>query len=57
MKNKVFCCYSLELRNYLLSNHFKYEVVGLHPKSNRMFWGFIKNEKLHDALNNWSRLQ
>lgn len=57
MKNKVFCCYSLKLRDYLLSNNIRYEVVGLNPTSNQMFWGFIKNEKLNVFLQKWSRLK
>ena len=35
MKSKIFCCYSLELRNYLLKNNFKYDVVGLNPTSKK----------------------
>ena len=57
MKNKIFCCYSLELRNYLLKKSFKYEVVGLNPTSKKMFWGFVKNKQLNEALEKWSRLK
>ncbi|MFR5021568.1 MAG: hypothetical protein ACLUCA_04580 [Mediterraneibacter gnavus] len=57
MKSKIFCCYSLELRNYLLKNNFKYEVVGLNPTSKKMFWGFIKNKQLNETLEKWSRLK
>lgn len=57
MKNKIFCCYSLELRDYLLKNNFKYEVVGLNPTSKKMFWGFIKNKQLDKTLKEWSRLK
>lgn len=55
MKSQVFCCYSLELRNYLLANNFRYEVVGLNPSSKKMFWGFIKNTQLNETLEKWSR--
>lgn len=54
MKNKIYCCYSLELRDFLISNGLRYDVVGLNPTSKRMFWGFIKNEKLNIFLNEWS---
>lgn len=57
MRNKIFCCYSLELRDYLLSNNLRYEVVGLNPTSKRMFWGFIKDKKLNNFLNEWSGLE
>lgn len=55
MNSKIFCCYSIDLRNYLLSHNFKYEVVGLNPTSKQMFWGFIKTKKLHMTLESWSR--
>lgn len=57
MKSKIFCCYSLELRNYLLKNNFKYDVVGLNPTSKKMFWGFIKNKQLNELLEKWSELK
>lgn len=57
MKNKIFCCYSIELRNYLLSNNFRYEVVGLNPTSKKMFWGFFKSNQLHKTLKEWSKLK
>lgn len=57
MKSKIFCCYSLELRNYLLMNNFRYEVVGLNPTSKKMFWGFYKDKKLNETLKKWSRLK
>ena len=57
MKNKIFCCYSIELRDYLIKNNIRYDVVGLNPTSHKMFWGFIKNNKLNELLEKWSRLK
>lgn len=54
MKNKIYCCYSVELRDFLISNGLRYDVVGLNPTSKRMFWGFIKNDKLNIFLSVWS---
>lgn len=54
MKNKIYCCYSVELRDFLISNGLRYDVVGLNPTSKRMFWGFIKNDKLNIFLSIWS---
>lgn len=42
MRNKIFCCYSLELRDYLLENNFRYEVVGLNPTSKKCFGVLLK---------------
>lgn len=52
--NRIFCCYSCELRDYLLSNGMRYDVVGLNPNSHRMFWGFIKTAELNKLLNSWN---
>ena len=46
MKNKIFCCYSLELRNYLSSKNIKYDAVGLNPNSQKMFWAYVKDKNL-----------
>lgn len=54
MKNKIYCCYSVKLRDFLISNGLRYDVVGLNPTSKRMFWGFIKNDKLNIFLSVWS---
>lgn len=53
MKNKIFCCYSLELRNYLSSKSIKYDAVGLNPNSQKMFWAYVKDKKLDNELKVW----
>lgn len=53
MKNKIFCCYSLELRNYLSSKNIKYDAVGLNPNSQKMFWAYVKDKKLDNELKVW----
>lgn len=52
--SQIFPCYSIPLRNYLTSLGIKYEIVGLHPKSNAMFWAYIKSEELKEAMLKWS---
>ena len=37
MDVRLYCCYSLDLRNYLYKNGVKYKVVGLNPNSKRMY--------------------
>lgn len=51
---KIFCCYSVDLRDFLYKKGIKYEICGLNPNNNHMFWAYIKNEKLNTALIQWS---
>lgn len=55
--NKLYCCYSLNLRNYLTNNGVRYEVCALNPNNNNRFWIYIKNEKLNNLLEKWSTKQ
>lgn len=54
MDFELYCCYSLPLRNYLYKNGMKYKLVALNPNSKKMFWVYVKNEKLDRLLNEWS---
>lgn len=54
-KSELFPCYSIPLRNFLTSKGIKYELVGLHPKTNKMFWVYIKNEELDKYTSEWSQ--
>lgn len=55
MKNsKLFPCYSIPMRDYLTSIGIRYELVGLHPQTKAMFWVYIKNRKLENAMLEWS---
>ena len=55
MKSKIFCCYSLELRDYLSSKNIKYDAVGLNPNSYKMFWAYVKNKELNNELLIWKK--
>lgn len=50
---KLFPCYSIPMRNYFSSIGIRYELVGLHPETKNMFWVYIKDEKLKNALERW----
>lgn len=54
MSNKLYCCYSLNLRNYLNTNGLNYEICALNPNNNKIFWVYIKNKKLDSLLNKWT---
>lgn len=54
-KSKLFPCYSIPLRDFLTSKGIRYELVGVHPKTNKMFWVYIKDNKLNELTSEWSR--
>ena len=52
--SKLYCCYSLNLRNYLYENGLRYELAALNPNSQKLFWVYTKTEKLDELLAKWS---
>lgn len=53
MKNRIFCCYSLKLRDYLSSQNIRYDAVGLNPNTHKMFWAYVKSKELNNKLLMW----
>ena len=51
---ELYCCYSLNLRNYLYENGLRYKLAALNPNSKSLFWIYVKCEKLDNLLNAWS---
>ena len=51
---ELYCCYSLNLREFLYSNGLRYKLAALNPNSKSLFWVYIKDEKLDRLLSNWS---
>lgn len=51
---ELYCCYSLPLRKYLYENGLRYKLAALNPNSQKLFWVFVKNEKLDRLLSDWS---
>ena len=51
----LYCCYSLNLRDFLYKNGVKYELCALNPNSKSMFWVYMRNEKLNKLLDEWSK--
>ena len=52
---ELYCCYSLNLRNYLYENGLKYKLAALNPNSKSLFWVYVKNKELDKLLNDWSQ--
>jgi hypothetical protein len=53
--SKLYCCFSVPLRDYLIQKGIRYEVFALNPTSQLPMWIFIKDEKLKTLLGSWSR--
>ncbi len=51
---ELYCCYSLNLRNFLYENGLRYKLAALNPNSKSLFWVYVKDEKLDKLLNKWS---
>ncbi len=51
---ELYCCYSLNLREFLYNNGVRYKLAALNPNSKSLFWVYIKNEKLDKLLSEWS---
>lgn len=54
MNTKLYCCYSINLRNYLKDNGLRYELAALNPNSKKLFWVYVKNDKLDELLTKWA---
>lgn len=52
--DKLYCCYSLNLRNFLYQNGLKYELAAKNPNSDKLFWVYIKDKKLDELLTRWT---
>ena len=51
---ELYCCYSLNLREFLYKNGLRYKLAALNPNSKSLFWVYVKNEKLDKLLDEWS---
>lgn len=48
--NKVFYCYSINLKNFLLKHGERFIAKDVHKKSNKTFWVFIGTDRLNKLL-------
>lgn len=51
---ELYCCYSLNLREFLYDNGVRYKLAALNPNSKSLFWVYVKDEKLDRLLSEWS---
>lgn len=50
----LYCCYSIELRNFLKANGVRYKLVAQNPNSKNIFWVYVRNNELDSLLSKWS---
>lgn len=55
MEVELYCCYSLNQRNFFKENGLKYKLAALNPNSKNLFWIYVKDEKLNELLERWSK--
>ena len=51
---ELYCCYSLNLREFLYSNGVRYKLAALNPNSKSLFWVYVKTSELDRLLTEWS---
>lgn len=51
---ELYCCYSLNLRDFLYNNGVRYKLAALNPNSKSLFWVYVKNKRLDRLLTEWS---
>lgn len=49
-KFKVYKCFSNRQKEYLMDRGFEYVTIARDPKSNNLFWLFLKDEEFEKAL-------
>lgn len=54
MEVSIYCCYSLDLKKYLEKRGIRYKLVAANPNNHRLFWAYIRDEKLDTVLKEWS---
>lgn len=52
--DKLYCCYSPKLKQYLKGNNVKYELCCKNINTDKTCWIYIKNDKLNLLLTQWS---
>lgn len=55
MKIKIFKCFSVPLKQFLMNRGLEYIAVALDPKTKNTMWMFVKNEELDEALTIWKQ--
>ena len=57
MEVSLYCCYSIDLRNFINSNGLRYKLVAQNPNSKNIFWVYVRDERLDSLLSKWSAIR
>ena len=52
--DKLYCCYSPKLKEYLNNNDIRYELCCKNINTDKTCWIYIKDDKLISLLKEWS---
>lgn len=52
-KGKLFCCFSVPLRDFLIKQGIEYEVCALNEKTKKTMWIYIRTKELNRELDTW----
>ena len=50
MEVSLYCCYSIDVRNYLSKNGLRYKIVAENPNSHKIFWAYVRDKMLDKLL-------
>ena len=53
-ESKLYCCFSVPLRDYLSENGIRYDMCALNEKTHKTMWIYIRTDKLNNLLKTWS---
>ena len=53
-QKRIYCCYSMNLKNFLSENGVRYELEALSKSTHKTFWLYILDEKLDELLKEWA---
>lgn len=53
-QNKIYCCFSMNLKNFLSDNGIRYELEALSKSTHKTFWLYIVDDKLNQLLTEWT---
>jgi len=51
---RVYCCFSMNLKNFLSEHNVRYEIEALSKSTHKTFWLYIIDEELKQLLQEWS---
>lgn len=53
-QKRIYCCFSLNLKNYLSENGVRYELEALSKSTYKTFWLYVIDERLQELLQEWA---